>query len=226
MARVGAEKSAELEAFWRSHLEAWQRGTLNQREYCERHGLPLKRFGNWRAKLGDDGSVPRGKLLYRRGGGLNHMASHMADRETGPVSPGYIPSGRTAVPEARRNFSEADKTRIVEEACRPGSSVVSVARRYGLDTRMLFRWKQKYAVPSPQTEAVFLPVTVSDELNLQTGTIQPEATADPAPSPVIVERSAPGIEVELVGGRRVRFAPDVDPETVHSLVTLLEGTGS
>jgi hypothetical protein len=24
---------------------------LNQREYCEAHGLPLKRFGNWRASI-------------------------------------------------------------------------------------------------------------------------------------------------------------------------------
>ena len=41
--------------------------------------------------------------------------------------------------------------------------------------------------------------------------------------PVIVERSAPGIEVELVGGRRVRFERDADPETVRRLVALLEG---
>jgi hypothetical protein len=45
----------------------------------------------------------------------------------------------------------------------------------------------------------------------------------PEPGPVIVERSAPGIEVELIGGRRVHFERDVDPETVHRLVTLLEG---
>ena len=51
-------------------------------------------------------------------------------------------------------------------------------------------------------------------------------SSEPTPAPVIVERSAPGIEVELVGGRRVRFAPDVDPETVRNLVTLLEGAGS
>jgi hypothetical protein len=24
---------------------------LNQREYCEAHGIPLKAFGNWRAKF-------------------------------------------------------------------------------------------------------------------------------------------------------------------------------
>jgi hypothetical protein len=34
---------------------------------------------------------------------------------------------------------------------------------------------------------------------------------------------APGIEVELVGGRRVRFDRDTEPETMHRLVTLLEG---
>ena len=45
-------------------------------------------------------------------------------------------------------------------------------------------------------------------------------------SAVIVERSAPGIEVELVGGRRVRFERDADPETVRRLVALLEGGAS
>jgi len=44
-----------------------------------------------------------------------------------------------------------------------------------------------------------------------------------APAPVIVERSAPGIEVELIGGRRIRFDLDTDPETVRRLVSLLEG---
>ena len=30
------------EAFWRAHHEAWQQSALNQREYCEAHGIPLK----------------------------------------------------------------------------------------------------------------------------------------------------------------------------------------
>ena len=36
------------EAFWRTHHEAWCRSELNQREYCEAQGIPLKAFGNWR----------------------------------------------------------------------------------------------------------------------------------------------------------------------------------
>jgi hypothetical protein len=39
------------EAFWRKHHETWQQSALNQREYCEAHGIPLKAFGNWRAKF-------------------------------------------------------------------------------------------------------------------------------------------------------------------------------
>jgi transposase len=131
---------------------------------------------------------------------------------------GYIPSARSAPPGARRRFSEADKRRIVEEAERPGASVSGVARQYGIAARVLFRWKQELALAA-KTETTFLPVTLTDA---------PEQSAKvpqsiPAPAPVIVERPAPGIEVELIGGRRVRFERDVDPETVRRLVVLLEG---
>ena len=58
MPRMTAGKRTELESFWRAHLEGWRRSDLNQREYCERHGLPLKRFGNWRAKLRHEDPAP------------------------------------------------------------------------------------------------------------------------------------------------------------------------
>ena len=225
MPRLKAEKAAELEAFWRSHHEEWARGSLNQREYCEAHGLPLKRFGNWRAKFKEEAGAVQKDLLYRRGGGLGHMSSHMTDGDLGAVSTGYIPSAR-AVPEARRNFRLADKRRIVAEAAAPGSSVSAVARRYGIARRLLFRWKQELAPPA--TEPVFLPVTVSDDDPAAAGTPPsvPGPPVGPAPGPIILERSPQEIEVELVGGRRLRFARDTDPETVRTMVTLLEGAGS
>ena len=92
MPKLSAEKWAELEGFWRHHHEEWKQGTLNQREYCELHGLPLKRFGNWRDRFKAEDEVRQAGLLYRRGG-LRHMFSHMSDREN-PVSTGYFPSGR------------------------------------------------------------------------------------------------------------------------------------
>ena len=218
MPRMKAAKRSELESFWRAHLEGWRRSELNQREYCELHELPLKRFGNWRAKLKHEEPVSAGKLLYRRGGGLRHMSRHMS-KEIPSARSSYIPSGRSAPSGARRRFSAADKRRIVEEAECPGASVSGVARQYGITTRLLFRWRQELA-PAAKTEATFLPVTITDAADQPT-----EAPSSmPASAPVVIERSAPGIEVELVGGRRVRFDRDADPEVVRRLVSLLEGT--
>jgi hypothetical protein len=68
MGRVSQEKYAELEVFWHFHHDQWVRGRLNQREYCDLHGLPLKRFGNWRDRFKIEVKVRKAGLLYRRGG--------------------------------------------------------------------------------------------------------------------------------------------------------------
>ncbi len=205
MSRWPADYRAELEAFWRSHHEAWRRSDLNQREYCEAHGLPLKRFGNWRAQFKAEPEVPE-KVLYRRGGGLSHMtkwASHMTN-EVG--SPRPDPAKTVAW---RRTFSEEEKHRIIDEASQPGVTLSQVARRYGIDRRVLFRWKEALRrrpeqVPAPP---VFAPVQITDAPSV-------EPTAAPSP----------GIEIELIGGRRVRFERDADAETIRRTVALLEGT--
>ena len=216
MPRMKAARLTELEEFWRAHLDGWRRSALNQREYCEEHGLPLKRFGNWRAKFRYE-DPPKTKLLYRRGGASGHMTSPMTN-ETASASASYILSARSG---ERRRFSEADKKRIVGEAGRPGATVSGVARRYGIAARVLFRWKQELT-PLDQTGPVILPVVLKDAPDQTAGAVVP----NPAPAPVIVERSVPGIEVELIGGRRVRFERDTDPETVRRLVALLEGVAT
>ena len=50
------------EAFWRAHHEAWRRSELNQREYCESHGISLKAFGNWRDKFKAEPQPPVHRL--------------------------------------------------------------------------------------------------------------------------------------------------------------------
>jgi len=116
--RMKETKRAELEAFWRSHLQGWAASDLNQREYWEAHGLPLKRFGNWRAKFRYETPAPVRRLPYRRECG----SGHMADRETGATSTGYVPSA-VAMPDGRRNFRATDKKRIMAEAIEPDASV-------------------------------------------------------------------------------------------------------
>ena len=43
-----------------------KRSDLNQRQYCEAEGIPLKAFGNWRAQFKAEPQPPERKLLYRR----------------------------------------------------------------------------------------------------------------------------------------------------------------
>ena len=135
------------EAFWRAHHEAWKRSDLNQREYCESQDLPLKAFGNWRAKFKAEPLPPAHKLLYRRGGAshsLGHTPSHTLSHAT---YPSFVPSPIVLPTRAghRRRFSEADRRHILAEAAKPGASLSEVARRYGIARRVLCRWKQEQA---------------------------------------------------------------------------------
>jgi Transposase len=147
------------EAFWRAHHQAWRCSELNQREYCEAQGIPLKAFGNWRAKFKAEPQLPERKLLYRRGG-LNHTLSHSLSHTLSHVTYPFWWSEGPVVPPARdghrRRFSEADKRRILEEAAEPNASLAKIARRYGIARRVLCRWKQELA------PAVFVAVQITD----------------------------------------------------------------
>ena len=76
------------EAFWRAHHEAWRHSELNQREYCEAQGIPLKAFGNRWAKFKAEPQPPARKVLHGRGG-LSHRLTHMTYG-----SPVQVPSCR------------------------------------------------------------------------------------------------------------------------------------
>jgi len=43
----------------------------------------------------------------------------------------------------RRRFTVAEKRRFLSEASRPGETVSSVGRRYGLSVSLLFRWRRQ-----------------------------------------------------------------------------------
>jgi hypothetical protein len=97
MADAGWSRERYGEAFWRAHHEAWRPSDLNQREYCEAHGLSLKAFGNWRAKFKAEPQPPVRKLLYRRGG-LSHTLSHSLSH---PLSHVTYPSSWSDAASAR-----------------------------------------------------------------------------------------------------------------------------
>ncbi len=160
MAEDAVPRARYGEAFWRAHHEAWQRSDLNQREYCEAHGLSLKAFGNWRTKFRAEPQAPARKLLWRRGGvshSLSHTLSHTLSHVTYPSSAASpAPVVAPARTGHRRRFSVADRRHILAEADRPDANVSEVARRYGIARRVLCRWRQEAAAP------VFVDVEIAD----------------------------------------------------------------
>jgi hypothetical protein len=153
----------QSEAFWRAHHEAWKRSDLNQRQYCEAEGIPLKAFGNWRAIFKAEPQPPERKLLYRRRRLSPPLSPSLSPPFSPPLSPRAYPSSRPEgliVPRPRyghrRRFGDADKRRILEATAQPGASAAEVARRYGIDRRVLRRWKQDLAPP------VFVTVRIND----------------------------------------------------------------
>ena len=210
-------------AFWRSHFEVWELSGLTQREYCERHGLSLKSFGNWRGQLKREDAV-RNKARWGRYPRLRSGDSHMANPMANPMARVGMKRAPPVVArtERRRQFSEDAKRRILGEASRPGGSLSEVARRYGIDLRLLFPWRRALGLEPTREPITFLPVQIADEA---TSAIERrDVGCQPTAPSIIVERAAVGIEIELIGGRRVRFDRDVDPETMKRVVSALEGS--
>ena len=154
----------QREAFWRAHHEGWKRSDLNQRQYCEVHGLPPKAFENWRQRFRLEPEAPQRKLLYRRrelghplSPGLSPPLSHPSSQVTYPSSELDPPVVAPPLEGHRRRFSEADKRRILDEAVRTDTSLAAVARRYGIVLRVLRRWKQEWA-----SAPAFVTVQIAD----------------------------------------------------------------
>src|SRR5690349_15495648 len=45
--------------------------------------------------------------------------------------------------ERRRQYTQEDKLRIVEESLMPGSSINSVCRRYDIAPRLVYQWRSR-----------------------------------------------------------------------------------
>jgi hypothetical protein len=159
MSRVPVELREQVLGYWRGHSEAWKLSGLTQKEYCEQHNISLKNFGNWRAQL------KRVALMgsEARWGHYPRLRSTLADldpRANPGAKPGVNPRAKRSAsaavqsPGRRRAFSEELKQRIVMEASRPGASASEIARRYGLDLRLLRRWRKAYAAALPAKQVM------------------------------------------------------------------------
>ena len=110
--------------------------------------------------------------------------------------------------ESRRRFSDADKRQLVEEAFQPGVRATDVARRHGVDVSLLYRWRRLIFGRRPRLPA-FTPVAVV------------ENAAKPETPPISARPATGVIEIEFVGGVRVRVTGTVESSMLASVVAAL-----
>jgi transposase len=120
--------------------------------------------------------------------------------------------------ERRRRWSYEAKVRLIEETLRPGETVCGVARRHGLAPSLLFTWRRLARTGRLRggQEAALIPVEICSE------PASASRCGPPPPSSAPEQRANVGIiEIELVGGYRVRVDRSVDTEALQRVLELL-----
>ncbi len=108
----------------------------------------------------------------------------------------------------KRLWTDEEKRSICLQTTAPGVSVAQVALRYTMNANLIFKWLRDLTYrPEPGMRAAevgfrFLPVEIAQEA----------AVAPPMPTAVN------HIEIELVGGHRMRISGGYDPEALARLI--------
>jgi transposase len=198
---------------WAKHIEQQRRSGQTQRAYCAEHGLQPRVFRRWAQRVAR--VSPSG---VRASDSAGPSAGTIA--ENAPL-PHPVPEILVRA-EPRRRWTEDQKLRLVEETFGAGSSISRVARKYGVHTSVLFRWRRQLAgppssrAPAAIRAATFAPVQiVPEQLQL------PPPAPHPAPSTAVGPGASGLIEIELANGHRVRVDRDVDAAALRRVLSVL-----
>jgi transposase len=121
----------------------------------------------------------------------------------------------TQTKPARRQYTAAFKTDLVERCLQPGASVSGIALDNGINANVLFRWRREQlrtsgcAQDRGAAQAVLLPVEM-----MQAGPSEPQALRSSLPA------AAGVIEIDI-GAARVRLRGSVDEVAVRCVLHTL-----
>lgn len=117
----------------------------------------------------------------------------------------------------RRNWSDADKLRIVEESFAGSRQVTATARRHGVSRSLLTTWRRQYRAGT----------LVSDGPAFRPLSLAPAAPSSAeAVDPPTAERLGLGgddrVEIHLPNGRRLLVSPDIAPSALSGLLDVVD----
>jgi transposase-like protein len=194
-------RSRAVQAFWAMHVEALTWSGLSFAAYASALRLPEKSLRRWRERL-ETGEV---EIDWRARLHPSALPQLSTSAKAGAKDNGLERSLTRLASASRRTFTAAEKLTIVLEVESPGETVSSVARRHGIVTSMLFRWRVQFGY-GDKARARLASVKLADG-GRQAATLQGLL---PVPDGMAA--------VDLPDGRRV-FAPvGADPEAVRRQV--------
>ncbi|SFF72379.1 transposase [Methylobacterium sp. yr596] len=120
-------------------------------------------------------------------------------------------SPHVVVAGTRRVWSPEQKRAILAEANDPGTTASEVARRHGLHSSLLFRWRRALLTEQPDGTVTAPPSFI------------PLALPPPAKATADVPAGSSLIEIELSGGHRVRAAVGADLTLLQGAIAALLG---
>ena len=199
------ERNRALQAFWAMHVEAMNWSGMGVREYAAGLHISPTSLRIWRDRL-DEGEVeidwrahlhPSARPVVgtsaKESQPESSLTGHPKDDPEPPRSP------------VRRFFSDEQKHAIALESDQPGVSVSAVARKHGIVTGMLFRWRVQFGV-TQKKRAKLAPVVLPDDtpatLALQKLVRPPDGM----------------IAVDLPDGRRMFVPEGSDPAAVRAQI--------
>ncbi len=199
------ERNRALQAFWAMHVEAMNRSGMGVREYAAVLHLSPTSLRIWRDRL-DDGEMEIDWRAHR-----HPSARPVVSAITNGASPENSLTGdRDIVPTAparpaRRCFSDEQKRAIVMETEKPDASVSAVARKHGIATGILFRWRTEFSLTQKKRARLASVALVDDAA--ATRTLQK-----------LVQPPDGMMTVDLPDGRRIFVPIGSDPDAVRERV--------
>jgi transposase len=136
---------------------------------------------------------------------------------------GHISKDHIVVVETRRRWTDGERRRAVEET--QHLPVSAVARKHGIAKSLLFRWRKEAGLTGKRRQVEgFVPVRIA--------TVSREALASSVPAislprpstPAPVTHDVGSIEIELVGGIKLRVSGIVRPEALRQVIAALSSS--
>ena len=126
----------------------------------------------------------------------------------------------------RRSWSQQQKRAIVAEVDVGGATLSEVARRHGIHSSLLFRWRRNFGSPlAPPIDALAAVPTSVPTSSLPPNFVPLMLAAPKTPTPEPSVAGKPGaIEIVIAGGRTVRVGTDVDTAALMRIIAALEAT--